>query len=459
MSSVLSSRGTQVADPTGSRDVTDVNAIEVPSDTRAPIRLGFWVLVVGFGLFVAWAAWAPLDEGVSAPATVSVEMRRKTIQHLQGGVIKTVPVQEGQSVKAGDPLVVLDDATVKAQFEAIRQNYLSQRALESRLLAEATDQRQISFHADLIAQAGDPVAQQLMTVQRQVMAARRAAQAAEISAAEQSIIGYEAQVAGLRQVLESRRSQAGLQLRQLGNVKALAEEGFAPRNQALQLEQQQAELRSGLSELETNIERTKNAIAETRLRIAQRKQEYLKEVSGSLAEVRREVAANEERLGAITADLGRMVIKAPVDGQVVALAVAPRGGGVVTPGQRLMDLTPVGEPLLLDAKVPPQVIDRVKAGDLAEVRFNSFANSPTLVVHGKLKSLSGDAIAEGSGSTNQTFYLARVEITPEGMKSLGNRSLTPGMPAEVLIKTGERSLLTYLLHPLTKRIAAAMTEE
>lgn len=442
----------------GQRDVTDVDTVELQTDTRAPIRLGFWVLVIGFGLFLAWAAWAPLDEGVSAPATVSVESRRKTIQHLQGGVIKSVAVQEGQWVKEGDTLVVLDEATVRAQYEAIRQNYLSQRAFESRLLAEATDQRQVTFHADLLS-AKDPVAQQLMAVQQQVLTARRAARVAEISAAEQTITGYEAQIVGLRQVRESRLSQASLQQRQLGNVKALAEEGFAPRNQALQLEQQQADLRASLSDLETNIERTKNAIAEMRLRIAQRMQEHLKEVSSQLADVRREVAANEERLTAISADLARMVIKSPVEGQVVALALAQRGGGVVTPGQRLMDIAPKGEAMLLDAKVPPQVIDRVKAGDLAEVRFSAFANTPTLVVHGRVKSLSSDAISEQAGSAVVTFYLARVEITPEGMRSLGSRSMQPGMQAEVLIKTGERSLLTYLLHPLSKRIAAAMTEE
>lgn len=447
-----------LAQPKASQDVTDVDTVELDTDTRKPIRLGFWVLVVGFGLLMIWAAWAPLDEGVVAPATVSVEARRKTIQHLQGGVIKSVEVKEGQDVKQGDTLVILDDSTVRATYEAIRQNYLSQRAMESRLMAEATDARSISFHPDLTTQP-DPVAQQLMAVQQQVMSARRAAHGAELAAAEQSITGYEAQIGGMKQMLESRRTQASLQARQLGNVKGLAEEGFAPRNQALQLEQQQAELRASLSELETSIVRTGNAIAELKQRIAQRKQEYLREVSGQLADVRREVQANQERLVAITGDLSRMVIKSPVDGQIVGLALAQRGGGIVTPGQRLMDISPKGESLLLDARVPPHVIDRVRSGDKTEVRFSAFANAPTLVVHGQVRSLAHDALTEPMGNTMVSYYLARVEITPEGLKALGDRSMQPGMPAEVLIRTGERSLLTYLLHPLTKRIAAAMIEE
>lgn len=447
-----------IAGPAGaSNAVTDVDDIELKTDTRPVIRLGFWVLVVGFGLFLLWAAFAPLDEGVAAPATVSIETRRKTVQHMQGGVVRQVLAKEGAEVKAGDPLVVLDDAATRAGYEAIRQNYLAQRAFESRLMAEVTGTATISFHPDLL-NAKDPVALQHRTVQQQIFNARRGAQAAEISAARQAITGLEGQIAGMQQMLESRRNQAALQARQLANVQGLAEEGFAPRNQALQLEQAQAELRTGLADLQANVQRTQNAIAETRLRIAQRESEYVKEVSGQLAEVRREVQANQERLAAITTELERTQIRAPVAGQVIGLALHG-AGAVVTPGQRLMDIVPRGESLLLDAKVPPQVIDRVKIGEAVEVRFMAFADTPQLVVHGKVVSLSGDAVAEQVGNGLMSYYLARVELTPEGRKALGDRSMQPGMPAEVLIKTGERSLLTYLLHPLLKRVAAAMTEE
>lgn len=436
--------------------VSDVDAVP-KTDTQTPIRLGFWVLIVGFGLFLAWAAFAPLDEGVSAPATVSIETRRKTIQHMQGGVVQSLQAREGEQVKRGDVLVVLDDGATRAAHEAIRQNYLVQRALESRLQAELADQPSITFHPDLL-NAADALAQQHVRVQQQTFAARRSAQAAEIAAAEQSILGIQGQIAGLRQVLESRRAQQAIQARQYDNIKGLAEEGFAPKNQALQLEQAQAELRASIADLETNIQRAQSAIAETRLRIAQRKQEYLKEVTGQLAEVRREVQGNQERLAAVSADLGRTQVRAPVDGQVVGLGLAGVGG-VVQPGQRMMDIVPKGESLLLDAKVPPNVIDRVRVGVETEVRFSAFANSPQLVVHGRVVSLTGDALTEQIGGAVQTYYLARVELTPAGLKALGGRELQPGMQAEVLLKTGERSLLTYLLHPLTKRVAAAMTEE
>ncbi|HSW05889.1 HlyD family type I secretion periplasmic adaptor subunit [Aquabacterium sp.] len=455
-----SARPALTAVPSGAAasDVTDVDDSELKTDTKPVIRLGFWILVVGFGLFLLWAAFAPLDEGVAAPATVSIETRRKIIQHMQGGVVQKVLVKEGATVKQGDVLIVLDDATTRATYEAIRQNYLSQRALESRLLSEVAGAPAVTFHADLLANKTDPLAIQHMTVQQQLFNSRRAAQRAEISAARQSITGLEAQIAGLKQMVESRGTQAALQSRQLANVKSLAEEGFAPRNQALQLEQAQAELRSTMADLQTTVQRTQNSILETQLRIAQREQEFLKEVSTQLADVRREVQANQERLVAITNELGRMQIRSPVAGQVIGLGVAGPGA-VVAPGQRLLDVVPQGESLLLDAKVPPNVIDRVKVGDNTEVRFTAFANTPQLVVHGKIVSLAGDAITEQVGNLTTTYYLARVEITPEGNKALGSRTLQPGMTAEVLIKTGERSLLTYMLHPLIKRIAAAMTEE
>lgn len=438
-------------------DVDTIDDSELKSDTRPVIRLGFWVLVVGLGMFLAWAAWAPLDEGVAAPATVSVETRRKTIQHVQGGNVRQLMVKEGSEVKEGDVLVLLDDGATRASYESIRQNYLAQRAQESRLLAEASGATTIAFHADL-STSNDPVAIQHKTVQQQLFASRRAALGAEIGAVQQSIAGMEGQLAGMKQMLASRRDQASIQSRQLASVKLLSDDGFAPRNQALQLEQSQAELRANLAELETTLDRVKSGIAEQRLRIAQRQQEYLKEVAMPLAEVRREVAANQERLAAITAELARTEIRSPVSGQVIGLALSG-AGGVVSPGQRLMDILPRGESLLLETKVPPQVIDRIKVGDQAEVRFSTFANSPQLVVHGKLISLSGDAVTEQLGNGVQSHYIGRVEITPDGLKALGTRVMQPGMTADVLIKTGERSLLTYLLHPLTKRIAASMTEE
>lgn len=414
-------------------DITDVDSVRdlgEHTDTQAPIRLGFWVLIVGFGSFLLWTAFAPLDEGVSAQASVSIETRRKTIQHLSGGVVRQVLVKEGQWVKEGEVLVELDEGVAKANYQAIRQNYMSQRATESRLLAELHGLPAITFHADLLKAASDPLVQQHMQTQREVFQSRRASN--------------KASTLGVSTMLENRMAQAAMQAQQLSAVKELAAEGYASRNQVLQMEQAQAELRAVVADL---------TASNTRVR-----QEYLKEVSTQLAEVRREVQSGQEKLDAVTQDLARTQLRSPVEGQVVGLTLGSTGG-VVTPGQRLMDVVPKGEALMVDAKVPPHVIDKVYAGEEVDVRFSAFASSPQLVLDGKLVSVSSDVISEQTAMGTMSYYLARVEITPEGIRQLGKRVMQPGMPAEVLIKTGERSVLTYLMHPLTKRLASAMKEE
>jgi membrane fusion protein, protease secretion system len=424
-------------------------------DTRSPIRLGFWVLVVGLGAFLAWAAFAPLDQGVPASAVVSVESRRSTIQHIQGGVIRKLNVQDGSIVKQGDVLVELDDAITRATYENIRQNYLTQRATESRLAAELANAGSISFHPDVM--VDDPVAAQQRAVQTQLFDARRAARDADLAAGQQVVASLEAQIESTSRVLADRRAQQALQTQQLANVRQLAEEGFAPRNQALQLEQAQAEMRASIGNLENERAKLNNGLAESRLRLIARRQDYAKEASNEMAQVRRDVQANEEKLSAAKLELSRMQIRAPASGQVIGLN-ARNPGGVVQAGQPLMDILPAEGGLILDVRIPPHVINNVAQGNEVEVRFAAFAAQPHLVVTGGVVSLSGDAVTETHGATPVSFYAARVALTPEGMKALKGLVVQPGMTAEVLIKTGERTLLNYLLGPLLNRVSASMTE-
>jgi protease secretion system membrane fusion protein len=267
-----------------------------------------------------------------------------------------------------------------------------------------------------------------------------------------------AQLAGIDSQLISRKLQSDKQSEQLKNIRDLANEGYAPANNVLQMEQTQAELRALFADLKASKLKTQRAIAEMHIREAQRTQESLKESAAQLAEVRKEVQAGKEKLSASGDELARVKITAPVDGQVVGITIASVGG-VVTPGQKLMDIVPDSEGVVLDAKIQPQLIDRVKPGDTASVRFSSFAHSPKLVVDANVRSISKDAVMETTPAGNVAYYTARVQITAEGLKQLGQHNLQPGMPAEIVIKTGERSLLTYLLHPLLKRVAGAMTEE
>jgi len=229
-----------------------------------------------------------------------------------------------------------------------------------------------------------------------------------------------------------------------------------PRNRLLELERQVADSGSAIAELQGNIIRSRRSMTEMRQRAIVREQEYRKEVESQQAEITREVQGDEQKVRALQDDLTRTDIHSPAAGQVVALA-AQTVGGVITPGQKLMDIVPAHEPMLLETRVQPHLIDRIRAGMPVDVRFASFAHSPQLVLDGKLLSVSGDLLTDPQNGV--TYYLARVAVTPEGLKKLGKHQMQPGMPVEVVFKTGERSLLTYLLHPLTKRVAASMNEE
>ena len=450
------------AQKSGAQDARIVNALEdqgprASSDTSSVARTGLWVLGLGFGGFLLWAALAPLDEGVPTQGMVTLDSKRKMVQHLSGGIVKEVLVQEGQQVKEGDALMRLDGAVAKSNYEAVRQRYLGYRTMQSRLFAEQAGHDVIDWHPDVKAAMSDPLIKQQVSTQQQLIQARRAALAADLQGIEENSQGLKEQFNSYQNVLVQRRSQLALLSEELNNTRGMVKEGYAPRNRQLELERMVAESNAAIADLMGNSLRISRQISELTQRTVARKQEYRKEIESQLADITREVQSDAEKFVAVTADLDRMEIKAPATGQVVGLTVQTVGA-VLQPGQKLLDVVPDNQTLLLEAHIPPHLIDKVQAGLPADIRFNSFAHSPQLVVEGKVLSVSGDLLSDPQ-QPQYAYYLARVQVTPTGMKTLGQRQMQPGMPAEVVIKTGERSLLTYLLHPLTKRLAASLKEE
>ena len=427
------------------------------ADTSAVARAGLWVLGLGFGGFLLWAALAPLDEGVPTLGSVTLDTKRKTVQHLSGGIVKEVLVHEGQQVKEGEPLLRLDPAVARANYEAVRQRYLGYRAMQSRLFAEQAGKDAIDFHPDVKAAMSDPLIKQQVTTQQQLIQARRAALAADLQGIEESTQGLKEQLGSYQNILIQRKNQLSLLNEELNNVRGMVKEGYAPRNRQLELERMVAESNAAIADLVGNSLRVNRQVAELGQRSMARKQEYRKEIESQLADITRETQSDAEKFVAVTADLDRMEIKSPANGQVVGLTVQTVGA-VLQPGQKLLDVVPDNQTLLLEAHIPPHLIDKVQTGLLADIRFNSFAHSPQLVLEGKILSISGDLLSDPQ-APQYAYYLARVQVTPAGMKTLGQRQMQPGMPVEIVIKTGERSLLTYLIHPLTKRMAASLKEE
>ena len=419
------------------------------------IRTGFIWLIVGLGGFLAWAAWAPLDEGVTVQGSVTVDTKRKSVQHPLGGIIEKVLVKEGQQVSKGEVLVTLDDASTRAEFESVRQRYLGLRAMESRLLAENAGDKTVTFHPDVESGKADPLVQQHILTQSELFRSRMLALQSELASVAEAIQGQEAGITGFRHHLDGREHQLVLVDGELKGLRELVEQEYAPRNKLWELERNRLQIVSDIGELRSNIIKSQRTIDELSLRRVQRAQEARKETATQLAEVQREVSADAERFKSSGDDLERTRIKAPVDGYVVGIA-NQTVGGVVGPGARLMDIIPKDELLMLEAHVPPHLIDQIRTGLPADVRFSGFVDAPSLMVEGRVNSVSADLLTDPV--TNLSYYLARISVTPQGLKKLDHHHLQPGMPSDIVIKTGERSLLRYLFDPLLKRLHFAMKE-
>jgi protease secretion system membrane fusion protein len=439
-------------------DVEDKSAAY--RDVRKPIRMGLLLIVLGFGGFVLWSATAPLDEGVPSMATVAIDTNRKAVQHNSGGIVRKVLVKEGQLVKEDDPLLMLNDTSTLAAFESARQQYFMLRAMHDRLLAEKTETALLRFHPDLEKNRADPLASMHMNNQRQLFETRRRVQANELSIIDQNLKALQEQLGGVREQLVQRQAQSALLTGELGRVASLIDQGFVPMSRRWELERAIADVRAAIADAQANIGRLQESAGELKVRRLQQVQQYHKEIETLTADVMRTLEADSQRYVALKAELDRTVIRAPATGQVIGLSVQTEGA-VIQAGQKLMDIVPEKEELLIEAKIAPNLIDRVAEGDPVDVRFSTFAHSPQLVVAGKVHTIAKDLLndAPNGAMPAASYYLARIELTPEGLKALGQRQMQAGMPAEVVIRTGERTVLQYILHPLIKRIAASMKEE
>ena len=423
--------------------------------SRRLTLLGTGLIGATLGLFGLWAALAPLDEGVVSPGVVQLQSKRKPIQHPATGVIDVVYVKEGDFVKAGTPLVQLDDTQVDAAYLAARSQFLALMAAESRLRAEGSGALMISFDPILELEENRGASSELMAHEKSMFVARKAALAADVSVLQQSVLGSRDQQRALAAQLEGLKNQGTILAEQLKASRRLAEEGFISRTKLLDEERVTVDMSARHNELLGNLDRARTSTVELQLRIAQRQRDFAREVSTSAVEVRRDIAVAAEKLAAAKAELKRTKIVSPVDGMVVGLAIQAHGA-VVPEGVKIMDIVPLHDRLLIEAHVSPDVIDRVHVGLPADVRFSSFSDLPWLAIEGRVLSISADRIE--AGADRPPYFLALVEIAPAGLQKLGRHRIQPGMAADVIIKTGERTLLAYLIKPLSRRVAGAMTE-
>lgn len=444
--------------PSPVTDVTPKPEAGGPLDAARFTRLGWVIVLIGVFGSLLWMGLAPLDQGVQVSGHVVVTGQRKTVQHPGGGIVDEMLVREGELVKAGQVVARMNVTQARTEAELLRFHVLSGRATEARLLAEHTEQASVQFPAAMgaLPHSADPRVPALMSLQQQLFSSRRAALQSEMAGVDQSIQGIEFQLKALTQSRQEKNVQLTSMTEQLANMQSLASEGYVPRNRMLELDRQHAQIKAALAEDTGNIGRLEKQILELRLRKNQRMQEFQREVRSQLAEVQRDTESAAQRLASAEFLLTHTEVKSPVDGVVVGLAVFTPGA-VIGPGARLLDVVPQDAALEIEAQLPVHLVDKVGPNFPVELMFTAFNQSTTPHIPATVTRVSADRMMDEV--TGMPYFKLNAVATAEGLKKLQQEKVRPGMPVEVFVKTGERTMLNYLIRPLFDRAHSALREE
>jgi protease secretion system membrane fusion protein len=436
----------------------DVTPLEVKTDASAFARIGWLVVLFGFGGFMLWALLAPLDKGVPLSGTVASESNRQAVQHLTGGTVQELLVRDGDVVKKGQVLVRMNPIVAQSAVQATEAQYLSALASVSRLLAERDGVRTIKWPEELEKRRGDPRISELMSSQEQLLMSRQGALQNELSGVDASIEGLKMQITGLQESRDSKKEQVVFLKEQLGGMRDLAKEGYVARNRLLDLERTYAQLGGAISEDIGNIGRSQRQVIELTMRRSQRMQEYQKEVRTQLNDQQREAEGQHARLAAQRFELTNVAVRSPADGTVVGLAVFTNGG-VVPSGFKMMDIVPSNAPLIIDGRLPTNLVDKVHSGLPVELIFSAFNTNKTPHIDGELTHISADSAVDEK--TGIPYYKVHVKVAPAGEKKIiaHNMDIRSGMPVELFVKTGERTMMSYLFKPIMDRAHTALSEE
>jgi membrane fusion protein, protease secretion system len=438
-------------------DVTTIDVSnEVETDDHKHTRIGWWIVLGGVGGFFLWACFAPLDQGVPMQGTVMVSTNRKAIQHQTGGTIQEILVKDGDVVKAGQVLVKMNEIQAKSQSEISRVQFYTARAAVARLTAERDEKKSVSFPDDLIAINDDARVKEIIGTQNQLFTSRQSAIKNELGSIDENIAGLRAQVKGLIESKDSKKQQADFLKEQLVGMRGLAKEGYVPRNRLLELERTFAQINGAISEDIGNIGRTQRQITELTLRRIQRQQEYQKEVRTQLSDAQKEAEGLDHRLKSLDYDLANTLVRAPVDGTVVGLSVFTHGG-VVPAGFKMMDVVPSDDTLIVEGQVPVHLIDKVHPDLEVDLIFSAFSQRNTPHIPGVVMSVSADRLVDEK--TGTPYYKLKAKVLPSGIKMLAQHEIRAGMPVDLFVKTGERTMMNYLLKPVFDRANMALKEE
>lgn len=429
--------------------------IDLVTDERPIRNIGIAVLAVTFGILGTWGYLAPIDSAALAPGSVTVKSHSKTVQHLDGGIVKELLAKDGDIVKEGDLLLKLDGTEVKAQLEILRGQLITLSSQMARLVAERDQQAAITF-PDNLHDLSDPRIVEARQVETQIFQSRKNSYEGEISVLKQRISQLSSKIEGLKGQRSSKQELMASYKEEAADLKEMLAQGFADKQRLRDIERNHAMVTGDISSLTSDIASSEMQIGETKLQILQLQKKFQEEVAEKLGEVQAQLYDVSQRATATADKVTRTDVKAPASGRVLGLSVH-NIGGVITPGKPILDIVPQQEELVINAQVSPIDIDRVRTGLVAEVRFSAFKQALTPKVMGKVINISADRLMDER--TGNSYYQAQIELTPESYAKLRGFELVPGMPAEVFINTGERTVFEYLMQPITNSFARAFIED
>lgn len=427
--------------------------ITLPENMQPLLRAGWLTLLIGLVGFLLWASLAPLDKGVPAPGSVVVEGERKTVLQLTGGQVVRIAVGDGQQVQRGQLLVEMNRVPLQARADALTAQYYSALAQQSRLQAENLEHDTLLAPPDV---SLDDDLQTALASEQQLLQARLSARRSTLAALDEAIAANEQQLAGVAETLTSKLEQRRTLDTQLTSLRRLSGDRFATETQVLEMERRLAEVQSNIAEDRALQGTLQRRIAEARLNKQAQIEDNRQSVLSQLAETSLSVRTLDQQLQMARYELDNTRVTAPVDGTVVNLNVHTEGGFIAA-NTHLLDVVPSGQRLEVQAQIAIDQVDSVQPGLAVDLIFSAFNRSTTPHIPARVETVSADRLV--NAQTGVPYYQVNVRVTPNGMALLDDYQVRPGMPVEVFIKTGERSLMNYLLQPIRDRWRTALTEE
>lgn len=412
------------------------------------------VLILTCGVGV-WAATTEISGALIAPGTIVVESNVKKVQHPTGGVVGQLLVRDGDRVKAGDLLVRLDDTIMRANLAIVTKALTELYARKARLEAERDGAETVKFPDDLMQQSDVPEIAQVLMGERKLFELRRSARAGQKAQLQERINQSGEETTGLSAQKIAKEKEITLIEHELAGVRDLFNKNLVPMTRLTSLERDATRIDGERGQLIATIAQAKGKIAELRLQIIQIDQDLSSEVAKEMREIDAKIGEFVERKVSAMDQLKRTDIRSPQDGTVFQSTVHTVGG-VMPAGEPIMLIVPEADKLTIEARVNPQDIDKVQLGQIAALRFSAFNVRTTPEIFGTVSRVSADTTTDQR--TNQSYYTIRIAMPPEQVTRLGDVKLVPGMPVEAFVKTGERTVISYLMKPLSDQINRAFRE-